>query len=71
MIGRTPVIEVMNDDMAEILRSKTSAERLEIAFGMWRSARNMLITMLGSQHPDWSPERVAAEAARRLSHGAC
>ena len=71
MIERKPVIEVMDDDMAEILKKKTPAERLGIAFALWTSARDMLTTMLASQHPNWSKERVATEAARRLSHGAC
>jgi len=69
MSGRKPVIEVMSDDMAEILRGKTPAERLEIAFDMWRSARNMLTSILEAQHPDWQSERIASEVARRLSHG--
>ena len=71
MIERKPVIEVMDDNMAEILKKKTPAERLEIAFTLWSSARDMLTTVLASQNPNWSKERVATEAARRLSHGAC
>ena len=71
MTKRTPIIEVMSDDMAEILIKKNATERLEIAFGMWRSTRNMLTSMLSSQNPNWSQNRVAAEVARRLSHGAC
>ena len=71
MIERKPVIEVMDDNMAEILKRKTPAERLAIAFALWSSARDMLTTMLAGQHPDWSKERIAAETARRLSHGAC
>jgi hypothetical protein len=61
----------MDDEMAEILRHKTPAERLAIADGMLRSARTMLTAMLTRQHPDWSQERVAAEVAKRISHGAC
>ena len=71
MTTRKPVIEVMSDDMAKILRKKSPAERLEIAFGMWRSTRNMLTSLLTSQNPDWSKDRVTSEVARRLSHGAC
>ncbi len=64
------VVEVMDDDMAEILREKTPAQRLEIAFAMWRSTRGMLVNLLASRHPEWSPEEVETEASRRLSHGA-
>ena len=63
-------IEVIDDKMAEVLRRKTGAERLRIAFGLFSSARRMLLSMLRADHPDWSEERVNAEAVRRLSHGA-
>lgn len=63
-------IEVVDDRMAEILRRKSGAERLRIAFGLFSSARRMLLSMLRTEHPDWSEEQVIGEAARRLSHGA-
>ncbi len=63
-------IEVVDDAMAEVLRQKTGAERLAIAFGLFSSARRTLINVLTDQHPDWTPDQVVAEAARRLSHGA-
>lgn len=63
--------EVMDDGMVEVLKGKTPTERLEIAFAMWRSTRDLLTAMLAGQHPDWTDDRVADEAARRLSHGAC
>jgi hypothetical protein len=62
-------IEVVDDDMARILRGKTGAERLAIASGMYESARRMLLSHLAAEHPDWSEEQVTREAARRLSHG--
>ena len=63
-------IEVLDDRMAEILRRKTGAERLAIAFGLFSSARRMVISMLRAEHPDWDEQQINAEAARRLSHGA-
>jgi acyl dehydratase len=62
-------IEVLDADVAEVLRSKTPAERLAIAHGMWRSARGMLLNILRAEHPDWDQAQVEREAARRLSHG--
>lgn len=56
--------------MALMLRSKTPAERLQIATGMWRFARDMIVGVLGKEHPEWSEEQIREEAARRLSHGA-
>lgn len=63
-------IEVMDDAMAAVLRAKSGAERLRIAFGMYASARRMLMSHLRAEHPDWDERRVIAEAARRMSHGA-
>jgi hypothetical protein len=63
-------IEVLDDRMAEVLRQKTGAERLAIAFGLFSSARRMLISNLRAAHPDWSEAQINREAARRLSHGA-
>ena len=60
-------IEVVDDEMAEILRHKTAAERLATAFALWTSTRDMLISHLKSTHPDWSIEMVKKEVARKMS----
>ena len=63
-------IEVIDAAMARVLSQKTEAERLQIAWGMWRSARSMLQNLLKTEHPDWNDAEVNREVARRLSHGA-
>jgi len=63
-------IEVVDDRIAEILREKTSTERLKQAFGMWHSARIQLTYYLKSLHPEWDEKLIQKEVARRLSHGA-
>lgn len=63
-------IEVIDEQMAEVYRQKTGAERLAIASDMYASARRMLISHLRSTNPDWTEEQILREAARRLSHGA-
>ena len=65
-----PKWEVVGDATAAILRQKTEAERLAIAFGMWDFARDMIRANLRVEHPDWPAERVQRETARRMSHGA-
>jgi hypothetical protein len=65
------VIDMVDDQTVEILRQRGSAGRLEMAFGMWRSAREIITSILVSEHPEWSEDEVASEVARRLSHGAC
>ena len=63
-------IEVIDDQMAEVLRKKTPAERLRIGFNIWISTRRMLLSHISSTHPEWSREEVEHEVARRLLHGA-
>jgi len=63
-------IEVIDDVMCDVLKQKTSLERLIIAFGLWRSARTQLFNYLRSLHPDWDEERIRREVAKRISHGA-
>jgi len=62
-------VEIVDKDVARILRTKTGAERLRIAFGMYESARKMLTSMLTTDHPDWNEDEVRAEVNKRLSHG--
>ena len=38
MDRREPVIEVVDDDMAEVLRRKTGAQRLKIIDALYRTA---------------------------------
>jgi hypothetical protein len=68
-LSRAP-IDTVDDQTVEILRQRGAAGRLDMAFDMWCSAREIITAILESQHPDWSEDEVAAEVARRLSHGA-
>lgn len=63
-------IEVIDDVMCDVLKKKTSLERLMIAFGLWRSAKTQLFNYLQSQHPEWDEEKIRQEVVRRISHGA-
>jgi hypothetical protein len=62
--------EVLDDDMAEVFRAMTGAQRLKIASDMFASARRMIASHLAAEHPDWDEQRIQEETARRLSHGA-
>jgi hypothetical protein len=62
-------IEVVDPDMAAVLKDKTEAERLAIGWGMWRSARDMMCHLLRAEHRDWSEQEIQREVARRLAHG--
>jgi len=60
---------MVDDVMAEILRKKTPAERIQIGFNLWTSARKMLTAHLKSTHPEWDKKQISQEVAKRLSHG--
>ena len=70
MNPRKPVVEVMDDTVASVLSRKTEIQRLEIAMGIWRSARVVLRGAIRTEHPDWNEEQVNREIAIRVSHGA-
>lgn len=63
-------IEVMDDDMAAVLRAKTGAQRLQIADRLFAFARDLITARIRQEHPDWSVQQQRREIARRLSHGA-
>lgn len=52
--------------MVEIMRNKTPAQRLAIAFRMWDSARLIVKGGVKYQHPDWSDKEVEQEIAIRM-----
>ncbi len=63
-------IEVVDEVMANILRQKTPAERIQIGFHLWSSVRKMLRVHLRRTHPEWDAEMLEKEVVRRLSRGA-
>jgi len=68
--SRSLAVEVVDDRVAAVLRNKTPAERLGIAFNMWTSARRMLHSHIKHSRPDWSEQEVEREVSRRFLHGA-
>jgi len=70
MKSRIRTIEVVDDNVAEILRKKSPAERLAIADGLWRFAREMIRANVAREHPEWSEAEVQRQVARRMSRGA-
>lgn len=64
---KLPEFEIVDHEMAAVLRAKAGQERLAIAWGMWESARRMLTSYLSSEHPGWTEELVEREVARRLA----
>ncbi len=65
-IGR---FEIVDDAVAEILRHKTPAERIEMALAANRLVRLRIEGHLMSIHGDWDAARIQAEIARRMLLG--
>lgn len=59
-------MEIVDDDMAAVLRQKSACERLQIADRMWIGARSVIRASIMSQHPTWTAEEVNRAVAKRL-----
>jgi hypothetical protein len=62
-------IEVVDRKVADILRTKTPAEKVEMMLEAAEVAREMLAARISYEHGDWTPSEVAAEVARRILDG--
>ncbi len=62
-------IEVVDDAVAAVLRTKTPAERVAMICAANRTMRLRLGGHLRTIHPDWTDMQVAAEVARRMLGG--
>ncbi len=63
-------IEVVDEAVAAILRTKTPAEKVAMASAANRTARLMLQARIGDLNPTWTESEVKAEVARRMRGGA-
>jgi hypothetical protein len=66
---RPQSIEVVDDDLAAVLRHKTPAERVEMIAAANRTARTLAAAGARFQHPDWSEQQIKAEVIRRVCGG--
>lgn len=62
-------IEVIDDDLAAVLRQKTPAERVEMIGAANRTARLLAAAGIRYQHPGWDDEQVQAEIIKRVCGG--
>jgi hypothetical protein len=62
-------VEVIDDQLAEVLRRRTPADRVEMISAANRTARILAAAGVRFQHPDWSEEQVQAEVRRRVCGG--
>ena len=50
------------------LRAMTASEKVAVMHALWRQARSLTLAGVRGRHPDWSSERVEAEA-REIPRG--
>jgi len=68
-IGMNPTEDVIDPAVAAIMRRKSEAERLRIAWDLWQFASDMLGNLVRADHPEWTVPEVQREVARRMAHG--
>ena len=64
-------MDVIQPEMVCVLAAKSEAERLQIAWGMCRSAYRMVQRIIAMELPDLSAEEQQHVVARRMSNGTC
>jgi hypothetical protein len=62
-------IEVVDDEVAIVLRRKTPAERIAMGFAANRMVRLVIEGALRTDHPDWDDATIKAAVARRMLNG--
>lgn len=62
-------IEAIDDQLAQVLRSKSPAEKVEMVAAANRTARLLAAAGIRYQHPDWDEAQVLAEVIRRVTGG--
>ena len=62
-------IEVIDDDLADVLRRKSPAEKLAMMAAANHTARLLAAAGIRYQHPDWNDSQIHAEVVRRVCGG--
>ncbi len=63
-------IEVIDDATAEAMRRLGGPRRLRMMSELSRAGRVLMASRVRDQNPDWAPELVEIEVARRLRNAA-
>lgn len=61
--------EVVDEDVAAILRTKTPGERLAMVFDLYDLARTLVESGVRRDEPDWDDDQVRKEVVRRMASG--
>jgi hypothetical protein len=66
---REPCVEILDEAMVQVLRNKTTVERVAMIFDAERTMRLLLQADVAWRHPDWDSHLVTEEVARRFRNG--
>ena len=58
--------EVVDDEIADILRRKSPAERIQLTCDANDAARHMMAAGIRYANPNWSEDKIQQEVARRM-----
>jgi hypothetical protein len=64
---RRPVVEIIDAEMALILRTKSGHEKLRRVDEMNQAARELIESAVRNAHPSWPDAKVQFEVARRIA----
>jgi hypothetical protein len=59
----------VDDAMAEVLRQKTPAQRVEMVLAANRTLRLLVEGHIRTRHPGWDATNIASVVARRMIRG--
>lgn len=62
-------IEVVDDKVAEIIKTKSGPERLSMVWDAWSFFEKRITAHLKSMHPEWTEEQIQKEIVRRVTYG--
>jgi hypothetical protein len=62
-------IEVVDDQVAAIMKTKSGPERLRMVWDAWTFFEKRITAHLKSMHPEWTEEQIQREIVRRVSYG--
>jgi hypothetical protein len=65
----TTLFDVIDDDLAAVLRTKTPAEKIAMVDAANRTARLLAAAGVRHLHPEWTEEQVQTEVIRRVTGG--
>ena len=59
-------IDAVHPAVANALRAMSGMERVRLAHETWELVRDRLVAYVASRHPEWRPETIQRDVARRL-----